>query len=69
MARLVRHDAMGPIEIPPQGKSVWVCACGLSQNLPYCDGSHKTCRQEETDDSKVYVYDDERMNVVDTQDA
>ena len=23
------------------GKYAW-CACGLSQNQPYCDGSHKT---------------------------
>ena len=23
------------------GKRAW-CACGLSQNQPYCDGSHKT---------------------------
>ena len=41
MARLVRHEATGPIEVKPQPKSVWVCACGLSQNLPFCDGFHK----------------------------
>ncbi len=23
------------------GKTVWWCACGRSQNQPYCDGSHK----------------------------
>lgn len=23
-----------------EGKSYWWCACGRSQNQPYCDGSH-----------------------------
>ena len=23
------------------GKDYWWCACGLSQNQPFCDGSHK----------------------------
>ncbi len=25
-----------------KGESKWWCACGLSQNQPYCDGSHKS---------------------------
>jgi CDGSH-type Zn-finger protein len=29
--------------------------CGLSANLPYCDGSHKRTRDEEA--GKTYVYD------------
>jgi CDGSH iron-sulfur domain-containing protein 3 len=28
------------LEVEP-GKYAW-CACGLSSNQPYCDGSHKT---------------------------
>jgi CDGSH-type Zn-finger protein len=24
-----------------KGKDYWWCACGLSKNQPYCDGSHK----------------------------
>ncbi len=24
-----------------EGKSYWWCACGLSKNQPYCDGSHQ----------------------------
>jgi CDGSH iron-sulfur domain-containing protein 3 len=24
-----------------KGKDYWWCACGLSKNQPFCDGSHK----------------------------
>ncbi len=24
-----------------EGKTYWWCACGRSQNQPFCDGSHK----------------------------
>ena len=44
--------------------SVWICACGLSQNLPHCDGAHKACRQGggETP-GKLYIYDKDRTAV------
>lgn len=67
MPRLIRHDAIGPIELKPQQKSAWVCACGLSQNLPHCDGSHKACRKSE-EAGKLYVYDKDRKNVVEVRD-
>jgi CDGSH iron-sulfur domain-containing protein 3 len=66
MPRLVRHEATGPFEIKPQEKSAWVCGCGLSQNLPYCDGSHKTARQNEQP-GKLYVYDKARKTIVETR--
>ena len=66
MPRLIRLEAAGPIEVPPQEKSVWVCACGLSQNLPHCDGSHKVCRKNE-EDGKLYVYDQDRKQVVEVR--
>lgn len=57
MARLIRHDATGPHEIKPSDKSTWICMCGLSQDYPLCDGTHKLCRQQE-DESKLYKYVD-----------
>jgi len=51
MARLVKHDAKGPVEV----KAGWVCMCGLSKNKPLCDGSHKQTLTEE--DGKLYKYE------------
>lgn len=65
MARLVRHEATNPIKIDPQEKPVFICACGLSQNLPYCDGSHSKCRDEAAE--TLYTYDAKRQSVVDQQ--
>jgi CDGSH iron-sulfur domain-containing protein 3 len=31
-----------PIDVTIEaGKTYWWCACGRSQNQPFCDGSHK----------------------------
>ena len=66
MARLVPHTATGPIEVKPQTQSVWICQCGLSQSLPFCDSSHKPCKQEAA--GKVYVYGADRKTVVEVRD-
>lgn len=60
MARIVKHEQTGPYRIDPQdfpkdGKSIFICACGLSNRLPFCDGSHKACRDEEG--GKTYLYE------------
>ena len=65
MARLLRHDATGPIKVEPQDRPAFICACGLTRNLPFCDGSHAACRTEE--DGKLYVYDADRREVVEVR--
>ena len=62
MARLIRHDQDQPYRVDPQDKPVFICACGLSQDLPYCDGSHKACKREKA--GTLYVYDGNRESVV-----
>ena len=69
MARLIRHTGTGPYKIDPKtfppDKLISICGCGLSQNLPFCDGSHKGgCREEQP--GTLYVYDADRKCVVKT---
>jgi CDGSH-type Zn-finger protein len=54
MRKVLKSDQR-PFEIKPQQESVWICMCGLSKNQPFCDGSHKTTRDEEA--GKTYEYD------------
>ena len=62
MPRLVRHDANGPFEIPPQKESVWICQCGLSKDLPFCDNSHEQTASETP--GELCVYDKSRTKIV-----
>jgi CDGSH-type Zn-finger protein len=68
MARLIRNEQSGPYRIDPQdfpkdGKAIFICGCGLSSKMPYCDGTHKTtCRVEQA--GKLYVYDPVTKQVV-----
>ncbi len=55
MARIVRHEHNGPMEIKVGGESKWICMCGLTGNKPFCDGKHKQCSDEI--EGKVYRYE------------
>ena len=57
MARLVRHDRNRPYEIKASnGETFHICACGLSRNKPFCDGSHRRTQDEAP--GELYIYDD-----------
>lgn len=57
VARLIKCDMHEPYKVDVEGaeKPVWICGCGLSARKPFCDGAHKTTRDEET--GVTYVYD------------
>ena len=69
MARLVRHTATDPYRIEPQDfpkdKPLFICACGLSQKMPICDGTHKGCRTEAA--GTLYVYEADGRTVKETR--
>lgn len=69
MPRVIRHTMNGPIKIEPSDKPIWVCACGLSQKFPVCDGAHKQCAAREPDSASDYVYDDSRTKVIEVRPA
>lgn len=54
MARLVRKESTGPVEVKVGNESKWICMCGLSKNQPFCDGTHKSTAGEES--GKLYLY-------------
>ena len=59
MARLVKHVRNRPYRVDVEGveKPLWMCACGLSQDQPYCDGSHR--RSDDEIEGEIYLYDAE----------
>lgn len=57
LARLVKKEYKGPLEIKVGTESIWICMCGLSSNQPFCDDSHKKTMDEEY--NKTYAYEKE----------
>jgi len=60
MGRLVEHDATGPLkldesDVDPEKGDIAVCLCGLSEQYPFCDGSHRGTRDEDADTWYRYV--------------
>ena len=62
MAREITHDATGPLtldesDLDEEKGDIAVCLCGLSEEYPFCDGSHNATVDEAED--IVYKYEDD----------
>ncbi len=59
MTREVTHEAKGPeaIDTDEYDGAIHICQCGLSDNKPFCDGSHAVTAEEE--DGVQYKYEDD----------
>ena len=60
MARIVKHEKKLPVAIEEKDAKfpIYICACGLSSNFPYCDGSHDHAKDEA--ENAIYVYDKDK---------
>jgi len=63
MAREITHEATGPLKLDEEDLddekgNVAVCLCGLSENYPFCDGSHQAAEDEESGVRYKYENDD-----------
>ena len=62
MSRLVELEGDGPRkldpdDIDPEKGDVAICQCGLSEEFPFCDGSHRKTDGEK--DGVRYTYDED----------
>ncbi|EKD53135.1 MAG: iron sulfur protein [uncultured bacterium] len=61
MSRLVKKTANGPQQVGDK----MICMCGLSENQPFCDFSHKKTLTE--DESKLYWYENGKAEEIVTE--
>jgi CDGSH-type Zn-finger protein len=54
MSRIVKRIRNAPYTLAG-GETRFICGCGLSANLPFCDGTHKLTDNEVP--GKLYWYD------------
>lgn len=60
MSRLVELDATEPkkldeSDLDPEKGDIAVCQCGLSDDFPFCDGSHRVTRSESEEVCYQYI--------------
>ncbi len=63
MPREITHDAHGPHRIDESDLDeakgdIAICMCGLSEDYPFCDGSHAATQDEDPDTRYKYENDD-----------
>ena len=54
MARLVKRTRNSPYEVTVGTQTKFICGCGLSGTLPYCDGTHTITNAEPADTLSWY---------------
>ncbi|MEK6940951.1 MAG: CDGSH iron-sulfur domain-containing protein [Nanoarchaeota archaeon] len=62
MARVVVHEKSGPLMITADMVGKSFCQCGLSDQKPFCDGSH--CSTFDEEEGKLYQYSESERKEV-----